>query len=106
MTDDKRMQSVAYRSRVAQLVLLARQDLAQDAPHDLPGPRLGQIRHHEDGLGRGKRSNRLAHLHDQILLCLIRVVVAVLERHKGIDRLPRELIVDAHDCGFSHAVWG
>ena len=32
---------VAYRGRVAQLVFLTRQDLPQNAAHDLPRPRLG-----------------------------------------------------------------
>jgi hypothetical protein len=60
-----------YRRDIAELVLLSRQDLTHDATHDLAGPRLGQIRNNEDGLGCGKRTNRLAHLRDQVLLHLV-----------------------------------
>lgn len=42
---------VRERRDVAQLILLARQDLAQDAAHDLAAARLGQVRDDVDGLG-------------------------------------------------------
>lgn len=96
---------VAYRSDVAQLVFLSRQDLPQNAAHDLPRPSLGQIRYNEDGLGSRERPNRLAHLQYQVLLRLVRAVVAVLQRDERIDRLASELVIHAdHGC-LGYGIW-
>ena len=96
--------AVTHRTSIPQLVLLTRQNLPQNPPHDLATPRLGQVRHREHSLGRGERSNALAHLQDEVFLDLIGMVEAVLERDEGVDRLARELVVDAYDGGFGYGV--
>ena len=68
-----------HRGYIAQRVYLALQDLAQDAPHNLAAPSLGQVRHHRYGAGRGKRPNVLTHLHDKLLVECGRALVAILD---------------------------
>src|SRR3712207_8063190 len=50
------------------------------------------FRSHKNRLWCGKRPNRLAHLHHQVLLHLFACLGTVLERHKRIDRLSSELV--------------
>ena len=59
---------IRQRRGVTQAVFLAAQDLAQNTAHDLTTAGLGEIFNDEDGLGGSKWSNRLADLHDEILL--------------------------------------
>ena len=91
-----------HRRGITEAVLLARENLPQDSSHDLARTCLGQIGHHEDRLGRRKRSDGLAHLRDQLLPDLLIGLVAILERDEGVDRLSRELVGDAHHRGFGH----
>ena len=82
---------------VTKLILLASQDLPQDAAHNLATASLGQVGHDVDRLGRGKRSDALAHLQDKLLAERIRGLGSVLEGHEGIDSLARELIGNTND---------
>ena len=91
---------ITQRARVAQTVLLAAQDLPQDAAHDLAGSRLGQIRHHEDGFGGGEGPDTLPDLQDQVLLGLVAASGRVLERDEGVNGLAGEFVVDADHGGF------
>lgn len=87
------------------MVLLASQDLPQDAAHDLAGSRLGKIRNHKDGLGSGKRTNRLPDLKDEILLGLFTRAVALLERDESVDSLAGKLVVDTNDSSLGDGVY-
>ena len=52
---------------ITQLILLARQNLPQDSPHDLARSGLGQIFHDDDVLGSRERANCFANLEDEFL---------------------------------------
>jgi hypothetical protein len=65
--DDVDYTRLRQRRQVAELVALARDDLAHDAPHDLTRARLGQVRDDVDLLGRRERPDDLAHLEDELL---------------------------------------
>lgn len=84
-----------YRRDITKLVLLTSQDLPQNAPHDLPAPRLGQVRHDEYGLRRRERPDALADLEDELLPEGLGGLVAVLDGHEGVDSLASELVRDA-----------
>jgi hypothetical protein len=60
-----------YSRRITELVLLACQNLPQDAAHNFARSRLGQVIDREDGLGRREGSNGLADLENEILLDLV-----------------------------------
>jgi hypothetical protein len=87
------------------LVLFSRKNLSQDAAHNLPRACLGQIIDCENSLGRGKWSNRFAHLEDEIFLDLIAMVETFLQGDKGIDSLSGKLIADTNDSCFSDRVY-
>lgn len=93
-----------HSAHVAKLVFLAGKDLSQDAAHDLSTPGLGQVGDDEDGLGRSKGADALADLEDEFLAQGIYVLIRVLQGHKGIDGLARELICHADDSSFAHGV--
>lgn len=88
---------IAQRADISKLILLARQNLSQNATHDLAGARLGQIRDAEHRLGSREWSDRLADLHDERLAQLVVLLVAVLDRHESVNSLASELIVDTDD---------
>lgn len=96
--------SGTYSAGVAKLVLLAGENLSQDAAHNLAGARLGQVGNDKDGLGRGKRSNALADLHDKLLAQGVVDLVALLDGDKGVDGLAGELVVDADDGGLGNGL--
>lgn len=98
------MEVDAYRGDITQAVLLSAQDLAQDAAHDLAAAGLGKIVDREDGLGGRERTDRLAHLHDQILAHLLARLIALLEGDKGIDGLTRQLVGDTDHGSFGNHV--
>jgi len=83
--------------RVAKLVLLACQDLAENAAHDLAGTRLRQVRHAVDGLGRGERPNALPDLHNEVFPEGVVKLVAFLDGDEGIDGLAGELVLNTDD---------
>jgi hypothetical protein len=87
--DDSR---IRQRRRVTKLVLLSAQDLAENSPHDLATSCLGQVVDNVDALGGGERSDRLAHLDDQVLAQLGGVLESVLDGHEGVDRLTGQLV--------------
>ena len=80
---------MTYRRDITQGIFLARKNLAQDTSHDLPRSRLREIVDDEDCLWCGERSDRLPHLHDQVLLDLVGCLVAILKGNKGIYGLAR-----------------
>lgn len=89
---------------VAELILLAGQNLAQDPPHDLARSRLGQIGHAEDGFGCGEGTDGLSHLHDEVFPQRVVDLVAILNADKGIDGLPREFVMDADHGSLANGV--
>ena len=91
-----------YRSGVSKLVLLACQDLPQDATHDLAAPRLGQVGHDVHGLGGGEGADALADLDDEVLAQGVGGLVAVLDGHKRVDRLAGELVGNSDDGRLGH----
>lgn len=52
---------------ITKAVFLSRQDLAEDAPHDLATPGLGKIVDDVHGFGRSEGANRFPDLQDQFL---------------------------------------
>lgn len=56
------------------------------------------------GLGSREWTDALADLEDEILLGLVRRVVAFFERDERVDRLAGELIIDTHHRGFGDGV--
>lgn len=93
-----------YCCDVAQLILLAGQDLAHDTTHNLARSCLGQVWNNKYCLWRCEWSNRLAHLQNQVLLDLFVGFSAVLEGNKGVDGLACQLVVNANDRGFGDRV--
>ncbi|CRJ89941.1 hypothetical protein BN1708_009310, partial [Verticillium longisporum] len=93
-----------YCCDIAELVLLAGEDLPQNAAHDLAGARLGQVGDDEDGLGGGKGADALADLHDELLAQGVAGAGGVLEGDKGVDGLAGELVGDADDGGLGDGV--
>lgn len=91
-----------HRARISQAILLPTQDFPQNPPHNLAAPRLRQIRHDVDGLGRGKRSDALSDLHNHLLLRSIELATCILEGYKCVDRLARELVGNTDDSGLTH----
>ena len=89
---------------VSQLVLLPRQDLAQNTPHDFARARLGQIVDDEDCFGCGKWPDRLSHLKNQVFPDLIARFVAVLEGDEGIDGLAGKLVANTYNSCFGDLV--
>lgn len=89
---------------VAQLILFTRQNLPQNPPHDLPTPRLRQIRHNKDRLRSSEWTNTLPDLQNEVFLELVVDLVAVFDRHEGVDGLAGEFVVDAHNGGFGNGV--
>ncbi len=83
---------ITHRRNISQLILLTGQDLSQNSSHNLSTSRLGQIWHDKNGLGSRKRTDALAHLKDEIFSELVIDLIAILNGHKGIDGLARELI--------------
>jgi hypothetical protein len=78
--------------RVTKLILLSAQYLAENSPHDLATSCLGQVADDIDTLGRGERSDRLAHLDNQVLAQLGRVLEGVLDGNEGVDCLTGQLV--------------
>lgn len=85
-----------YRSDIAKLVLLAGENLPQNAAHDLARASLGKIRHDVDSLGSGEWANAAADLQDQVLAQGIRRFITILEGDEGIDSLASELVGHAN----------
>jgi hypothetical protein len=88
------------------LASFARRIRVINTTHNLSGPSLGQIWDNEDGLWCGKRTNRFAHLEDQILLCLLTCLVAVFEGNKSVDGLTGQFIGNPHHRSFRYRVCG
>jgi hypothetical protein len=86
-----------YRGDITKLILLASQDLPENAPHDLAAARLGEIGHDEHGLGGRERTDTPADLQDELLSERIRGIVAILDRDKGVDSLAGELVRHTND---------
>jgi len=95
---------IRQRTSIAKLVLLARQDLAQDTAHDLAAPRLGKVGHNVHGLGRREGSDALAHLDDELLPERVRGVVAVFYRDESVDGLAGQLVGYTDDGGLRDGV--
>jgi hypothetical protein len=88
-----------YRRDVAQLVLLAGEDLSENAAHDLAGSRLWQVGDDVDGLGGGEGADAPADLENKVLAQVVVDGVSVLESDKGVDGLAGELIGHTDDGG-------
>src|SRR5688500_2564208 len=85
--------------------LLALGDRAQEAPHDLPGARLGQVVAEADVLRLGDRADLLADPLAQLLGDLERLVTrgsSALQHHEGAHRLAGQLVRAADDRGLGH----
>lgn len=93
-----------YSRRVTELVLLAGENLSQDATHNLATSSLRQIRNDKDSLGGSEGTDALSDLEDEILSQLIIDLIAILDCNEGIDSLSGEFIVDTDDSGFSNGV--
>ena len=94
----------AHSRCITQLILFTRKDLSQDPTHDLPRARLWQIIDDEDLFGSCERPNRLAYLKNQVFADLIIGFIAFFEGDESIDCLASQLVVDAHDSGFSYLI--
>ncbi len=93
-----------YSAGVAQLILLAGENLSQNTAHNLARARLGQVGNDKDGLGRGKGTDALADLHDKLLAQGVVDLVALLDGDKGVDGLAGELVGDADNGGLGDGV--
>jgi hypothetical protein len=94
---------ITQRRRITQTVLLPAQHLPQNTAHNLPRPRLGQIVDDEDRLGCRKGTDLFPDLQHEVLAGLLAGIGAILERDEGVDRLARQLVIDAHDGGLGDA---
>lgn len=83
---------------IPQLILLARQNLSQNAAHNLARASLGQIRHDIDALRGRERSNRLSHLEHQLDVDFLGCLDAVLEGQERHGCLAGDLISSGNDC--------
>src|SRR5512146_2357640 len=68
---------VRERRRVAERLALG--DGAQEPPHDLPGPRLRQVRGEQDVLGPGDRADLPHHVLLQVFAEILRRLHALLQ---------------------------
>lgn len=89
---------------ITQTVLLTAQDLPQDTSHDLAAASLREVINDKDGLGSGEWSNRLANLHDKVFTDLLICLIALLQRHKCIDRLASEFVSNTDHGSFSNHI--
>jgi hypothetical protein len=95
---------VAQSANVAELVFLAREDLAQNSAHDLTRTRLGQIGDAEDRFRRGEGSDGFADLHDEGFAQLVILLVTVFDADESVDRLASELVVNAYHSSLADGV--
>lgn len=95
-----------YRRCISQLIFFSRQDLPENTSHDLAGPGLGQIVNHEDRFRCGEGPDGFPDLLDEILADLVVGLAATFQGYEGVDRLARELVVDAHHSCLGDLVWG
>lgn len=95
-----------YRRCISQLIFFPRQDLPENTSHDLAGPGLGQIVNHEDRFRCGEGPDGFPDLLDEILADLVVGLAATFQGYEGVDRLARELVVDAHHSCLGNLVWG
>lgn len=86
-----------YRGDIAKLILLASQNLPENAPHDLAAARLGEIGHDEYSLGGREWADTPADLQDELLAERICGIVAILDGDESIDSLAGELIRHTND---------
>ena len=93
-----------YCRSITQLILLTRQNLPQNSPHNLTTSRLWQIRNDKDGFWCSEWTDTLAYLQDEILAELVVDFISVFDGYERIDCLTCELIVDSYDSGFSYGV--
>jgi hypothetical protein len=89
-----------YSSDISQRVLLAGQNLPQDPTHNLSTTGLGQVGDDDDSLRRGKWTNALANLEDEVLLQLVVDLISVLDGDESVDSLASEVVSNANDGGF------
>lgn len=87
---------------VAELILLAGQDLSEDSAHDLARSRLRKVVDNDDLLRGGKRPDLLAHGEHQLLLGGGDVVDLLLEGDEGGDGGAGQLVREADDGVFGH----
>jgi hypothetical protein len=95
---------IAQRADVAKLVLLAGQDLAQDATHDLTRARLGQVGDTEDRFGSSEGTDGFPDLADEFLAQLVAGLIALLDADESVDGLAGEFVVDTDDSGLADSV--
>ena len=85
---------------ITKLILLTRKNLPQNSSHNLPTPRLRQIRNDENRLRGREGPDTLSDLQDEVFSQLVVDLVSVFDGDEGVDCLAGELVIDAHDGGF------
>jgi hypothetical protein len=93
-----------YCRDIAELVLLACQNLSQNAAHDLTTSRLGEISNDVDGLGGSKGADALSDLQDKLLAESVCSLVSVLDGNEGVDGLAGQLVRNTNDGRLSNGV--
>lgn len=93
-----------HRRSITQLILLTRQNLPQNSPHNLPTSRLWKIRDDKDSLGSSERTDTLPNLQDEIFAELVVDFVAVFDGDECIDCLTSEFVVDSYYGSFGYGV--
>jgi hypothetical protein len=71
-------------------------------PHDLARARLGQARRPLQPVGAGDRADLLAHPLDQLLLEVVRGLLADIERDVSVDALALDVVRRADHGRFRH----
>ena len=93
-----------YRSDITKLILLASNDLPQNAAHDLARASLGKITDDVDGLGGSEGTDAAADLEDELLAESVVDLGALLDGNEGVDGLAGELVGNTDDSSLGDRV--
>ena len=88
---------IGQRGRIAKRAEIVLGDLAEDAPHDLAGARLGEARRELDLVGARQRTDFLPHMRHEVLAEFFRTFLARHQRHVAINALALDVVRVADD---------